>query len=325
MSGICRPQDLFRAAPDHAYKFARSFLLKELARNLTLNVLLRMASKYRDPGAQGSETSEIETYGKYGVSTVKIVHPCFGRTVKGHLQKHLSLKEDSLQLFAVFLGGLDRQIQVIEDDTQVPIGKKMSFARFNGDRKLEAKLIQRDDVALHLLFSEAKHAVDTGVIEPTDEQRAELEDYLDPMFPVERQYLELVQECQGYGTFVFPNCLVNNSTAKTVVKVTSKFLIINNEIGEISYHHIKSWNFEEKLHKISFDVNPTGGFSTKLMIESDQVSLISQAVTMYCHSLAIQLNILMPNLPQKSVGRYVDPLVSFVNQLYKPRASFDQV
>lgn len=284
-----------------------------------------MANKYRDPGAQGSEISVIETYGKYGTTSVKIVHPCFGKTLKGHLQKHFSLKEESLQLFGIFLGGLNSQTQVIDDNVQVPIGKVMSFTRFNGDKKLETKLIQKDDVALHLLFSEAKHAVETGVIELTDEQSTQLEEYLDPMFPVERQYLELVQGCHGYGTFVFPNCLVNNSTTKVVVKVTPKSLIVNNEIGEISYHHIRSWCFEEKLHKISFDVSPSGNNSTKLLVESDQAALICQAVSMYCHNLAVDLSIITPNLQQKPVGKYIDPLVSFVNQLYKPKATFDQV
>ena len=284
-----------------------------------------MAKRHRDPGAQGSEISVIETYGKYGTTSVKIVHPCDGKTLKVHMQKHLSLKEESLQLFGVFLGGLDHRTQVIDDNMQVPLGKPMSFARFNGDKKLETKLIQRDDVALHLLFSEAKHAMKIGVIEPTDEQSARLEDYLDPMFPVERQYLELIQDCLGYGTFVFNNCLLNNSTTKVVVKVTPKSLIISNEIGEISYHHIKSWRLEEKQQKISFDISPTVACSTTLLVESQQAFLISQVVSMYCHNLAVQLDIIAPNLPQKPVGRYVDSLVSFVNQLYKPKANFDQV
>ena len=285
-----------------------------------------MAQRYRDPGAQGFEISVIETYGRYGTTSVKIVHPCDGKTLKSHMQKHLSLKEESLQLFGVFLGGLDHRIQVIDDNMQVPIGKTMSFARFNGDKKLEAKLIQRDDVALHLLFSEAKHAVEIGLTEPTDEQSARLEDYLDPMFPVERQYLELIQDCSGYGTFVFHNCLINNATTKVVVKVTSRSLIVGNEIGEISYHHIKSWRLEGKLqHTIMFDISPIPPCSTMLSVESHQAFLISQAVTMYCHNLAIQLDIIAPNMPQKTIGRHVDPLVSFVNRLYKPKANFDEV
>ena len=285
-----------------------------------------MARKYSDLGAQGSEISVIETYGKYGSTSVRIVHPCHGKTLKEHLQKHLSLKEESLQLFGVFLGGLDCRMQVIENDMQVPIGKKLSFARFNGDKKLEAKLIQRDDSALHLLFSEAKHGIETGVIQPTEEQSMQLEDYLDPMFPVERQYLELAQECQGYGTFVFPNCLVDNSIVKVVVKVTPlSLIIIGNETREISYHHIKSWKFEVKLHTISFDINPTGNMSSVLLVESSQVAIISQAVSMYCHNLAVELCIIAPNLPQKPMGKYVDPLKSFVNHLYKPKANFDKV
>ena len=284
-----------------------------------------MATKYTDLGAQGSEISVVETYGKYGSTSVRIVHPCDGKTLKEHLQKHLSLKEESLKLFAVFLGGLDCQVQVIDDSMQVPIGKKMSFARFNGDKVLEAKLIQRDDVALHLLFSEAKHAIDTGVVQPTDEQSAQLEDYLDPMFPVERQYLELAHKCQGYGTLVFPNCSVNNSTSNVVIKVTPVSLIICNEIREISYHHIKSWNFEMKQHSITFDINPSGNTSAMLMVESKQAALMSQAVSMYCHSLAVELNIIPPNIPKKQIGKLFDPLRSFVNDLYRPKATFDQV
>lgn len=287
--------------------------------------MLRMADKYKDPGAQGSEISVIETYGRYGAATVKIVHPCNGKTLKEHMRKHLSLREESLQLFGIFLGGLDRRMQVFEDSMQIPIGKKLSFARFNGDKKLEAKLVQRDDAALHLLFSEAKHAVECGVIEPTDEQSVQLEDYLDPMFPVERQYLELAHECEGYGTFVFSNCLVNNSTSRVAIKVTQKSLIINNEIGEISYHDIKSWSLDDKLHTISFDINPTGNASSTLLVNSDQLFLVSQAVTMYCYNLAIELNIIAPNKPQKRIGKYVDPLASFMNELYRPKANFNQI
>jgi len=286
-----------------------------------------MAGKFYNPGAQGSELSVVETYGKYGTTSCKIIHPCSGAQLKEALQKRLSLKDDSLQLFGVFLGGLDHQVSLFDDDAQVPIGQKLSFSRVPSDIKLETKLIAKDDTALHLLFSEAKHAVDTGLILPSDEQLMQLEDYLDPMFTVERQYLELAQQCEGYGTYVFHNCSINNSTTKETFKVMPNCLKLDNEIGKISYHNIKSWVLDERstAHTVSFDVIPPGGNLYPLLVQSSQVSLINKLVNMYCHSLAIELNIIPPKMPERVMGRYVDPLVSFVNSLYKPRISFDEV
>ena len=243
------------------------------------------------------------------------------------LKKRLSLKDDSLQLFGIFLGGLDHQVLLFDDDAQIPIGQKLSLSRVPSDIKLEAKLIAKDDVALHLLFAEAKHAVDTGLIQPSDEQLMQLEDYLDPMFTVERQYLELAQQCEGYGTYVFHNCFINNSTTKVMLKIMPNCLKVENEIGKISYHNIKSWVLDERntAHTVSFDVIPPGGNPYLLLVQSSQVSLINKLVNMYCRCLAIELNIIPPKMPERVMGRYVDPLVSFVNSLYKPRISFDEV
>ena len=286
-----------------------------------------MAGKFYNPGAQGSELSVVETYGKYGTTSCKIIHPCNGKQLKEALQKRLSLKDDSLQLFGVFLGGLDHQVSLFDDDAQIPVGQKLSFTRVPNNTKLETKLIANDEVALHLLFAEAKHAVDTGIIQPSDEQLMQLEDYLDPMFTVERQYLELAQQCEGYGTYIFHNCSINNSTSKVTFKVMPSCLTVDNEIGKISYHSIKSWVLDERstAHSVSFDVIPPGGTPYSLLVQSSQVSLINKLVGMYCHCLAIELNIIPPKMPERKMGRYIDPLVSFVNSLYKPRLSFDEV
>ena len=77
------------------------------------------------------------------------------------------------------------------------------------DLACETRLCHHDDVANNLLFLEAQQQIKRGVggggggvIGATPEQARQLEEFADPSFPAERQFLDLARSLPGYGTLV---------------------------------------------------------------------------------------------------------------------------
>ena len=151
-------------------------------------------------------TVEVETFGRHGKLAVKLPHPSTSHQLKQAAGKWLKLQPTSLQLFGVFLGPLGNPTQVLLDNDVIPLGGTMSMQRWNFDVEKEAKLFRHDDVAIHLLYSEAKFRLEQHRLQPTEAQSAELESYSDPMFPTERQFLECAQTVPGYTAFCADGC-----------------------------------------------------------------------------------------------------------------------
>ena len=93
------------------------------------------------------------------------------------------------------------------------------------DLTSETRLCHHDDVANNLLFLEAQQQIKRGVggggggvICATPEQARQLEEFADPSFPAERQFLDLARSLPGYGALV----------AKDVVMETD---LISNDIN----------------------------------------------------------------------------------------------
>ena len=86
---------------------------------------------------------------------------------------------------------------------------RLSFQRWTADLTQETRLCRHDDMAIHLLFCEAQHWLQRqwsqgvrGGVRATAEQLSQLQEFADPTFPVERQFLDLARSLPGYGAMV---------------------------------------------------------------------------------------------------------------------------
>lgn len=80
------------------------------------------------------------------------------------------------------------------------------------DLAMETRLCHYDDVTNHILFREAQHQLENlqrearggggGVMGATHDQARQLEEFADPTFPAERQFLDLARSLPGYGALV---------------------------------------------------------------------------------------------------------------------------
>ena len=171
---------------------------------------------------------EVATFGRHGVVTVPM--PKTGR-VDDVLQlvfKQLSLKPSSYECFSLYAGELGKPTFQLEPSDKVSVDtKNLCLQRCGFDCSKERKVVKTDDVAVHLLFSEAltEYKKVVSSLHPTPEQRDQLEDYLDPDFLSERQFLETIQNVEGYNSVQF-----NGYVAKAPIEHNTMIFQVNCEV-----------------------------------------------------------------------------------------------
>ena len=106
------------------------------------------------------------------------------------------------------------RLSFLGEDSAVTHKMQLSFRRWTMDLAMETKLCHHDDVTNHILFREAQHQLENlqrearggggggGVMGATHEQARQLEEFADPTFPAERQFLDLARSLPGYGALV---------------------------------------------------------------------------------------------------------------------------
>ncbi|CAI8008684.1 hypothetical protein GBAR_LOCUS5935 [Geodia barretti] len=173
----------------------------------------------------GSQANEVETFSAEGRVSVRLAPPWKAGRLKAAVGDKLGLKSASLSLFGLFEGPLDAPNSILEEDSSVPPHKELCFRRWTMDLTSETRLCHHDDVANNLLFLEAQQQIKRGVggggggvICATPEQARQLEEFADPSFPAERQFLDLARSLPGYGALV----------AKDVVMETD---LVSNDIN----------------------------------------------------------------------------------------------
>ena len=280
----------------------------------------------------GSHTIEIDSFAPDGKFAIVLCYPCNAKQVKEAVARRLELKPSSLQLFGLFLGPLGSPRRVLEDDETIPVGASLTFQRWSFDVEQESRLVRHDDVAIRLLYSEARFYLDQEKIEPNETQRHELESLSDPMFPTERQFLELVQTIPGYTSYMVPGCIlqadiISNDAqipSGTVVSCSADLHGLSLQAGKTKVNWqwtlVRRWKaptsstakFEVCNYKQNAPVMEWAIF------ETPQAYFLISAARSLCDFLRRKSNAESQPLPPSNpnmAGRMYDPLHEFVNTL----------
>ncbi len=86
-------------------------------------------------------------------------------TIKIAVAEHCSLKHESLCIFGIFLGSLDRPMYLLTD-TVPEKAAELAMLRFSFNPILEAKVVEKDLTARSMVFSELKHSFERGYLLP---------------------------------------------------------------------------------------------------------------------------------------------------------------
>ena len=152
-------------------------------------------------------TVRIHSYASKKPLELPLPAKCTCETALKEVGKILQLKKESLDVFALFCGEIDKPITVLRPSDMVPVGSVLSLQRWYMQTD-EYRTIRHDDAAIHHLYCEARAKLQRGDMHPTDEQLKQLEDFSDPFFPTERQYLEVAMMVSGYSMVVARSCTV---------------------------------------------------------------------------------------------------------------------
>ena len=275
----------------------------------------------------------VATFGRYG--TQKVSMPKSGKVgdVLQLLSKQLSLKPFSLRCFSLYVGELGSPSLILEPSDNVMGYKQLCLQRHGLDYTKERKLLMTDDVAVHLLYSEAlaKYKKIPSAFEPTTDQEEQLEEYLDPNFLSERQFLETALKVNGYSTVMFEGIVVQTAiethscTIPIDGKVTCfctedsfKITSSNNNNIEWKWQMIRKWKLDHPNTAI-FEVTNIKGNAHMLEnihITSKGAAYMLQIAKSFCTELVYRCN--PSKRPPQSpdgfiVGRPVDKLYDFVN------------
>ena len=278
-------------------------------------------------------TLSIATFGQYGTVKISISTSAVTKDVLVAIGKHLKIKENSLPQFALFTGPLGRPITKLQDGDQVTTDKNLCLQRWGINTIDELRVLRTDDIALHLLYSEAMYYYTHPIpkILPTPEERQLLEEYSDPQFPTERQFLETIMNAKGYSVIQATNCILQTQIATNACTIPINSLVVctcykdgleikapNGLAIKWEWRSVKRWKIKDE-NKACFEVcSEIGntGILEWMIVETYQAPLLLQSAMAICSYLLYQLyperkpvEAVKPGLP----GRHIDPLYEFVN------------
>ena len=115
----------------------------------------------------------------------------------------LGIKESSRAFFGLFKG-LEPAVKKFGDDEviYVPCKSVISLQKWSFDPVLEAKATSTDVESIRLLALQIAADIRSERLVPDQEERQQLEEYLDPGFPCYKQYVELARRLSSYGSVV---------------------------------------------------------------------------------------------------------------------------
>ncbi|XP_060068084.1 uncharacterized protein LOC132548254 [Ylistrum balloti] len=134
-----------------------------------------------------------------------------GEDVKRKVCETLGLKPRSHDLFSLFTCDTNAKIlQRVRDTDHIfcPV-KGLVLRKWCFTQKQENQIIIDDATACHLVFSQAERDIKTGRLVPNKEQEQKLEEYLDPGFTIEAQYIYLCQSMKNYFSIRVDNCMMS--------------------------------------------------------------------------------------------------------------------
>ncbi|XP_013411501.1 uncharacterized protein LOC106174472 isoform X1 [Lingula anatina] len=207
--------------------------------------------------------------------------------------KELGLEEKSKQYFFIFEGKSRpkkryKNIESIKGQITEPI----SVQKWCFDMKIEQSVLMKDPAALHLLYVQAMHEIETGNLIASAEDIQKLEEYSDPGFPVENQYVSLCQSLPHYNAVQFRGCcldevftfnsVVMENGMQVCVWITKLGLelhpTVNNKSSAflVPWQSIKSW---KKVHGRETVIGYEIGYADTcwLYLNTDQALLMLDA------------------------------------------------
>jgi hypothetical protein len=282
----------------------------------------------------GFQTAEVKVYSSESKLGVRLPHPSTCKQAKAAISKYLGLKPRSLSLFGLTLGPLDRPSKKLKDTDVVPLGGDFSFHRWSFDPIKEVKLCREDDVALHLIFCEAKFNYEQrSKMKPTPEQEVELEEFLDPAFTVERQFVELIQKVPGYATYIVHEMVVKEDimgNACNIPRGTRVQCFLNTDtfslwsgngkekLVEWDWKVVRRWK-TEAADTIKFDVCLESGNAPLMKwiaFETRQSGYLFNLASDICDVVTHTDMDQRPAINPAQAGKVQDPLKEFVNGIF---------
>lgn len=261
--------------------------------------------------------------------------------------KALGLKDSSRKYFTLVREKTPgKPLAVLTDHEEQPIGKSelICVRKWCFDVSAETKLISTDDVALNLIFQEAFHAVESGLLMPNEEQQAELDSFCNPSFPVEKQYIQLCQKLPDYNRIDINDCEITERTkcsnqdielgTPVSMSITMRGIRLANSrdgksIGFTAWQHIRGWRYSVSRSLFCYEIAViTPQMDHKfywIPIQTDQVSYLLSVISvivMKIKRLQDGPESFLPR-PLASQEKEKSGLWNFMNDLFSMRKSDD--
>ena len=274
-------------------------------------------------------TIDIATFGRYGIQTVPLPRSETAADTLKILGNQLSLKPSSLQHFALYSGQLGSPRLRILPHNSIKGHDLICLQRYGFDCNKELKLLATDEVAVHILFSEALYHFnsDHSKLKPTPDQIEKLEEFLDPNFPTERQFLETIINVKGYSsiqvTAVLRSALKSNTSdlpanSQVIITCSEDHLEIKAAetlTAQWNWKLVRRWKLElpDTARFEVTNVQENAHILEWFSVETKQAALLLQSASDVC------THILYIHQPDKKPvqlvnhGRHIDPLSEFVN------------
>ncbi|XP_021349669.1 uncharacterized protein LOC110447982 [Mizuhopecten yessoensis] len=134
-----------------------------------------------------------------------------GEDVKKKVCQIIGLKQSSHDLFSLFTCNSNGEIlQRVRDTDHIfcPV-KGLVLRKWCFTQKQESEVIKNDGMACHLVFSEAENDIKSERLVPNKEQEQKLEEYLEPGFTLEEQYVYVCQSMKDYFSIRVDNCTMS--------------------------------------------------------------------------------------------------------------------
>lgn len=267
----------------------------------------------------------VGTFGRCGTVSVQVASSASASDIKLAILKQIGAKPASAQLFSVFVGLPGSPAQRLEESAEAPVATNICLQRWAATTDREAKTALTDPVATNLLAEEAAHYLRTGRIAPSLEERKLLDDYLDPSFPSERQFLEAVCKVEGYCAFEALECMTRSVVDhnRSVIPRDTQVVAIcypnrlqlrtrDNTTACWSWRQIKRWRLSgsKQAEFELFSQNGGIGVLNWLYIESEQATFLLQAAMLICTHLQEST---ISASEQVERGKLIDPLHEYLN------------
>lgn len=135
--------------------------------------------------------------------------------------KALEIGANSLQFFGLFRG--------IENPTKkygnneiiyLPCRHVISIQKWSIDVPREQKYLKTDAGAMRLICLQCIEDIRAGRLKPKPEHKPLMEEYRNPAFPCDKQFVELCQQMFGYGYVFLYDCTVKNDVKVKDVRLS---------------------------------------------------------------------------------------------------------